>query len=51
RWCNYQWRMRSMEAYRDGLVAKEAQSQVKKYSSKQYTSHRRIPETVAQAFD
>jgi hypothetical protein len=42
---------RWMEAYGDGLGAKDAQIQVKKFSSKRYTSHRRIPERVAAALD
>jgi hypothetical protein len=40
-----------MEAYGDGLGAKEAQMQVKKFSSKHYTSHRRVPKRVAAALD
>lgn len=40
-----------MEAYRGGLGAKEAQKQVKMFSSCHYRSHRRVPETVAQLFD
>ncbi|KAF8237753.1 hypothetical protein L208DRAFT_1388659 [Tricholoma matsutake] len=40
-----------MEAYGDGLGAKDAQIQVKKFSSKCYMSHRRIPEHVAAALD
>jgi len=40
-----------MEAYRGGLGAKEAQIQVKKFSSKCYTSHGRVPEQVAAALD
>ncbi|KAF8240257.1 hypothetical protein L208DRAFT_1233617 [Tricholoma matsutake] len=35
-----------MEAYRDGLGAKDAQIQVKKFSSKHYMSHKRVPEHV-----
>lgn len=42
---------RWMEAYRDGLGAKDAQKQVKKFSSTRYTSHRRIPERIAAALD
>jgi hypothetical protein len=34
-----------------GLQAKDAQVQVKAFSSKKYTSHRRVPETVAHVFD
>jgi hypothetical protein len=36
-----------MEAYGSGLGAKDAQCQVKAFSSRIYKSHRRIPETVA----
>jgi len=35
---------RWMDAYRSGLGAKEAQIQVKNFSSRCYASHRRIPE-------
>ena len=42
---------RWMEAYGDGLGAKDAQFQVKKFSSKRYTSHRGVPERVAAALD
>ncbi|KAF9464766.1 hypothetical protein BDZ94DRAFT_1149000, partial [Collybia nuda] len=40
-----------MDVYEGGLRAKEAQIQDKKFFSTCYTSHRCIPETVAQAFD
>ena len=40
-----------MEAYGDGLGAKDAQIQVNKFSSKRYMSRRRIPERVAAALD
>jgi hypothetical protein len=40
-----------MEVYGDGLGAKNAQIQVKKFYSKCYMSHRRIPEHVAAALD
>src|SRR3984957_13435585 len=43
--------IRWMEAYREGKGAKEAQIQVKKFSSRAQSSHLRIPEYVAQAFD
>ena len=43
--------IRWMEAYRNGLGAKEAQIQVREFSSRCYTSHRRIPESVAAQFD
>ncbi|KAH7917225.1 hypothetical protein BV22DRAFT_1108607 [Leucogyrophana mollusca] len=45
------WMQRWMEAYRMGLGTSDAQLQVEKFSSTQYKSHRRIPETVAQAFN
>ena len=48
----WEHRMRRwMEAYRGGLDAKQAQFQVKSYSSRCYTSHRRVPEQVAAHFD
>ncbi|KAG1796460.1 uncharacterized protein BJ212DRAFT_1408644 [Suillus subaureus] len=40
-----------MEAYRTGLSTKDAQFQVKQFSSTKYKSHRRIPETLARIFD
>ena len=43
--------IRWMDAYRSGLGAKEAQFQVKVFSSKHYKSHRRVPETLARQFD
>ncbi|KAF9456185.1 hypothetical protein BDZ94DRAFT_1144265, partial [Collybia nuda] len=43
--------IRWMDAYRSGLGAKEAQNQVRAFSSKKYKSHRRIPETLARQFD
>jgi transposase len=43
--------IRWMEAYRSGKGAREAQKQVKAFSSHQYTSHRRVGERAAQAFD
>jgi hypothetical protein len=42
---------RWMDAYRSGLGAKEAQIQVRKFSSKRYSSHRRVPERLAACFD
>jgi hypothetical protein len=42
---------RWMEAYRTGLETKDAQFQVKQFSSTKYKSHRRVPETVACTFD
>ena len=41
----------SDETMDGGLEAKEAQIQVKKFSSKHYTSHRRVPERVTAALD
>ena len=45
--CMIQW----MEAYKEGKGAKEAQIQVKKFSSQAQSSHHCIPEYVAWAFD
>jgi adenylate kinase family enzyme len=42
---------RWMDAYRDNLSAKDAQLKVKLFSSRQYTSHRRVPESLARVFD
>jgi hypothetical protein len=42
---------RWMEAYQGGLGAKQAQMQVKSFSSWHYTSHRRVPECIAALFD
>jgi hypothetical protein len=42
---------RWMAAYREGLPTQAAQLKVKAFSSAKYRSHRRVPETVAQAFD
>ncbi|KAE9384236.1 hypothetical protein BT96DRAFT_842544, partial [Gymnopus androsaceus JB14] len=42
---------RWMEAYRSGLDAKSAQFQVRAFSSRQYKSHRQIPETLAAQMD
>ncbi|KAM6496658.1 hypothetical protein JOM56_007131 [Amanita muscaria] len=42
---------RWIQAYSTGLSAKDAQFEVKRFSSKRYTSHRRIPEGVAQLMD
>jgi hypothetical protein len=39
--------IRWMEAYRGGLGAKDAQLKVKEFSSRLYTSHRRLPATLA----
>jgi hypothetical protein len=40
-----------MDAYRDGLNTKDAQLRVQAFSPKKYTSHRRVSERVAAAFD
>ena len=42
---------RWMDAYRSGLSAKDAQFEVKQFSSTQYTSHCRISERVARLMD
>ncbi|KAJ7599763.1 hypothetical protein C8J56DRAFT_1072391 [Mycena floridula] len=48
----WEFRMaRWIDAYRSGMDAKSAQIQVKAFSSRKYTSHRRIPEHVARSFD
>jgi len=43
--------IRWMDAYREGKGARDAQIQVQKFSSHPQSSHRRVPETVAGAFD
>ena len=43
------WRF--INAYEEGLDAREAQKKVKQFSSRTYKSHRRIPESLAQAMD
>jgi len=43
----YRW----MDAYRGGLSACDAQFKVKAFSSRKYTSHRRVPESLARQFD
>ena len=43
--------IRWMDAYRDGKSAKDAQFDVKRYGSEQYTSHCRTLEMVACQFD
>ncbi|KAJ3971172.1 hypothetical protein EV361DRAFT_800629, partial [Lentinula raphanica] len=42
---------RWMNAYRSGMDVQSAQLQVQQFSSRKYSSHRRIPEAVARAFD
>ncbi|KAJ7130810.1 hypothetical protein C8R43DRAFT_831687, partial [Mycena crocata] len=43
--------IRWMEAYRNNLGPKEAQRVVRAFSSTKYSSHRRVPETIARQFD
>jgi hypothetical protein len=43
----YRW----MDAYHNGLSAHDAQFKVKEFSSKKYSSHRRVPESLARQFD
>ncbi|KAJ7065551.1 hypothetical protein C8F01DRAFT_982828 [Mycena amicta] len=43
--------IRWMDAYRSNLGPKEAQRLVRAFSSTKYTSHRRVPETLARQFD
>jgi hypothetical protein len=40
-----------IKAYSSGLDAKEAQQQVKAFSSRRYASHRRISEKLGKAMD
>lgn len=44
KWEHRTWRW--LEAYDDGLAAREAQLRVQKYSSRKYKSHRRVPELI-----
>jgi transposase len=50
RWWEHQL-FRWVDAYRAVLGSVEAQLQVKQFSSRQYKSHRQIPENVATHFD
>ena len=43
----YHW----MDAYRNGLSACDAQFKVKEFSSKKYSSHQQVPESLARQFD
>lgn len=43
--------VRWIDAYRDGLDAKDAQAEVKKYSTRRFKSHRRPSERVAALLD
>lgn len=45
------WMVCWMAAYSSGLEAQKAQKQVKNFSSRKYTSHRCVPETLAWQFD
>ncbi|KAJ7205486.1 hypothetical protein GGX14DRAFT_367159 [Mycena pura] len=49
KWEHRAWRF--IDAYSQGLGAKDAQAKVKEFSSRKYKSHRRIPERVAEAMD
>ncbi|RDX40287.1 hypothetical protein OH76DRAFT_1459549 [Lentinus brumalis] len=49
KWEHRAWRF--IDAYAEGLGAREAQKKVKEFSSRKYMSHRRVPEQLAQAMD
>ncbi len=49
KWEHRAWRF--IDAYSEGLGAKDAQAKVRAFSSCKYTSHRRIPERLARALD
>ena len=49
-WWEHQMQ-RWMDAYRNGMETWAAQIHIQNYSSKNYKSHRCIPEQVARAFD
>ena len=49
KWEHRAWRF--IDAYAEGLGARDAQKKVKEFSSRTYKSHRRIPEQLAQAMD
>ncbi|TFK91105.1 hypothetical protein K466DRAFT_483432 [Polyporus arcularius HHB13444] len=49
KWEHRAWRF--INAYAEGLGARDAQKKVKEFSSTTYKSHRRIPEQVARAMD
>ncbi len=49
KWEHRMWRW--IDAYKGGLDAHAAQTQVRNFSSRKYTSHRRIPEGVARELD
>ncbi|KAI0700377.1 hypothetical protein C8T65DRAFT_580331, partial [Cerioporus squamosus] len=49
KWEHRAWQF--IDAYGEGLGAREAQKKVKEFSSRKYMSHRRIPEQLARAMD
>lgn len=49
KWEHRVWRW--IDAYEGGLDAQDAQTHVRNFSSRKYTSHRRIPESVARELD
>ncbi|KAL1711796.1 hypothetical protein EV715DRAFT_214853 [Schizophyllum commune] len=49
KWEHRAWRF--IDAYRDGLDAKEAQKRVKEFSSRRYKSHRRVGEALGRTMD
>ena len=49
KWEHRMWRW--LEAYDDGLAAREAQLHVQKFSSRKYKSHRRVPEGLGIQLD
>ncbi|EJF60930.1 hypothetical protein DICSQDRAFT_62035, partial [Dichomitus squalens LYAD-421 SS1] len=49
KWEHRAWRF--IDAYTEGLGAREAQKKVEEFSSRRYKSHRRVPEQLAQAMD
>ncbi|KIY48962.1 hypothetical protein FISHEDRAFT_42317 [Fistulina hepatica ATCC 64428] len=49
KWEQHMWHW--VEAYQVGLNAKDAQLQVKNFSSRKYTSHHRVSENVAWMLD
>ena len=49
KWEHRMWRW--LEAYDDGLAAREAQRHVQMFSSRKYKSHRRVPEGLGVGLD
>ena len=49
KWEHRMWRW--LEAYDNGLAAREAQLHVQKFSSRRYKSHRRVPESLGAQLD